>query len=211
MLRVAIASAGDLLRDSIESCLKDSTSFKSVRGVQELLQAVETKQVDALILDDQFDNTTWLGNLVVALRKLNPQLIIVVIGTWADGMLIYELFDAGISGYLFRGDELRSLIDSSLQAACAGKPYLSPTASIEYTIATHSGLTQLDSISRRILRLMGRGVKVKEIAIALDMNERKVRYQLEKLFSRFGVTSKEDLLTQVGLMGYLREDKEYLA
>jgi len=213
MLRVAVAAPGDLLRESIESCLKDSTEHvpQSVRSARELIKSVETKQVDAVILDDQFDTTTSLGNLVAALRKINPQLIIVVIGTYADGMLIYELFEVGLNGYLFRGDDLRPLIEASLQATSANKPYLSPTASTEYAIATQSRVVQLDSKSRRILRLLARGVKVKEIAIALDMEERQVRYHYEKLFPRFGVTTKDELLIEVGLQGYLREDKEYVS
>src|SRR5258708_26615237 len=89
MLRVAVAASGDLLRDSIHSCLSGSVRAapKTVSNVRELLVAVETKQVDAVILDDQFDTTAWLGNLVVALRQIGGNdLIIVVVGTFLDGM-----------------------------------------------------------------------------------------------------------------------------
>lgn len=211
MLRVVIAAAGDLLRDSIQSCLKDSLEVQpqAVRSIADLLQAVEKTEVDAVILDDQFDPTAWLGDLVAALRKINPTFIIVVVGSFPDGMLIYELLEAGASGYLYRGDEVGSLIEVSLQSACAKRPYLSPSAATEYAIATQSSLFQVDAQCRQILRMLWRGLKVKEVATALALEPSQVYWQVRKLEGRFGVNTIEAMLVQARLQGYLRDAKEY--
>src|SRR5437868_7109920 len=66
MLRIGIAIAGDLLRESIRDCLVGNPAMEtcaaySVRQVMSLLQE---RQLDVLILDDQFDHSTWIGHLV---------------------------------------------------------------------------------------------------------------------------------------------------
>src|SRR5436305_307449 len=109
-LRVGIAVAGDLLRDSVSGCLQDSALMEvhSAQSVQTVMLLIQEHKIDALILDDQFHQGTWIGHLVSQFKQSAADhgldLAILMIGSFADGSLIYELFEAGIDGYLFRGD-----------------------------------------------------------------------------------------------------------
>src|ERR1700690_1356802 len=97
-LRVGIAVAGDLLRDSVRSCLQDSLVLEpySARSVRDVTHLIQNQQIHALILDDQFDPHTWIGHLVSRFKQdaadQGLDLAILLVGSFADGALIYELF-----------------------------------------------------------------------------------------------------------------------
>ena len=107
MMRVALAIAGDLLLEPIQQSLKESLLSGAcvVRDIPQLMARLSDGALDAVILDDQFDYGRWIGSLVSTIKEKAPEVAIIVVGTFADGVLIYELFDAGISSYLYRGDE----------------------------------------------------------------------------------------------------------
>src|SRR5260370_25585809 len=108
MLRVGSAVGGDLLRESAHNCLQDRHDLHTclVQAVSEIMTLLRMQPLDALVLDDQFDQATWIGTLVSALKQAAPHTAILVIGSFANGAFIYELLDVGIDGYLFRGDDL---------------------------------------------------------------------------------------------------------
>lgn len=212
--RVAIAAAGDLLLDAIQRELQDITGVEcsGVRSIPELLTRIQSGQVDAVILDDQFEQTTWIGNVVTALKKICPRIGIIVIGTFADGGLIYELFESGIAGYLYRGDELRPLLEPALRSVHANRLYLSPTASSEYSSTVQSGRCrqwQLDADTKAVLRLMAAGLSVTEISAALGIKTRRVYWLRTKLRHRFNAATNESVIVAAGLQGYLRLDSDF--
>ncbi len=209
MFRVGIAVAGDLLLDPIKQSLKENlvTEPCVVQNIAQLMAKLSENAVDALILDDQFDYGSWIGNLVVAIKEKAPHIAIIIIGTFADGVLIYELLDLGISSYLYRGDDLRPLFEVSLRSACLNKPYLSPTASSEYTVAVQSGRCQqwaLEPESKSVLRMLAAGKSVNEIAAVLHIAPRRVYWLRSKLRQRFKAETNEALVAAAGLQGYLR-------
>jgi DNA-binding NarL/FixJ family response regulator len=218
MLRVGVAVAGDLLRESISGCLQDNPSMEvhPARSVREVMYLIQKQQIRALILDDQFDPNTWIGHLVSRFKQdaadNGVDLAILIVGSFADGALIRELFEAGIDGYLFRGDDLRPLFAASIETICVHKPYLSPTVSSEYTQMLHSGRGRkkswlLDNESKKVLRMLADGKRVPEIAQALNCNTRRVYWLRTKLRRRFHATTNEKVIMQAELQGYLKSDK----
>jgi DNA-binding NarL/FixJ family response regulator len=212
-LRVAVAAAGDLLLESIRGSLRDCLGLDcaAYKDTAQLQIALKSGRLDVLILDDLFDQTTWIGSLVEALRILAPRISIIIIGSFADGALICELLQAGIVGYLYRGDELRPLFEASLRAVRAHKPYFSPTASSEYAVAVQSGRGQhwhLDRESKTVLRMLASGMSVNEIAAELRVKPRHIYRLRTKLRKRFNAATNEAVIVAAALQGYLRGDKE---
>src|SRR5450755_1064888 len=96
-VRVLIASAGDLLAEAIQGCLQPLPDVElcSAPDTAALLYNLENQPPDVLFLDDLFEQEEWIGSLVVRLKALAPCMEIVVIGTYADGALVAELFESG--------------------------------------------------------------------------------------------------------------------
>src|SRR5260221_10180091 len=97
MLRVGIAIAGDLLRESVRDCLVDNLAIETcaVYSVRQAMSLLQERQLDVLILDDQFDQAYWIGHLVSSFKEATADIAIIIVGSFADGSLIYELFEAG--------------------------------------------------------------------------------------------------------------------
>jgi len=213
MLRVGIAIAGDLLRESVRDCLVDNLAIETcaVYSVRQAMSLLQERQLDVLILDDQFDHSTWIGHLVSTFKEVTADIAIIIVGSFADGSLIYELFEAGADGYLYRGDDLRPLFNTSVETVSVHKPYLSPTATSEYAQVVHSQRTRqtwtLDAKSRQVLRMLAAGKHIQEIATELNLKDRQVYWIRTKLRRRFQATTNEEIIVHAGLQGYLKAER----
>ncbi len=210
-MRVLIASAGDLLAEAIQHCLKPlpDVELRSAPDSAALLYTLENQPPDVLLLDDLFEQEEWIGSLVTRLKELAPRMEIAVIGTYADGALVAELFEAGIKGFLYRGDVLHPGIENALRTVRSGKPYLSLSASSAYLIALRSRTTQTlqrDKEALHVLRLLAMGKNIPEIAAALGVKPRRVYWVQTKLRQRFNVPTNEAVISKASQQGYLRSN-----
>src|SRR5258708_28364919 len=210
-MRVLIASAGDLLAEAIQHCLQPLPDVELcfAPDTAALLYHIECQPPDVLLLDDLFEQEEWIGSLVIRLKELAPCIEIIVIGTYADGSLVAELFEAGIKGFLYRGDVLRPRIENALRTVRAGKPYLSLSASSAYLIALRSRTTQTlqrDKEALFVLRLLAMGKNIPEIAASLGVKPRRVYCVQPKLRQRFNVPTNEAVISKASQPGYLRSN-----
>ncbi len=210
-MRVLIAAAGDLLQAGLQTCLKPvpDMDVHISPDIATLLYDVERQAPDVILLDDQFEPAVWLGAVVIRLRKLAPQVAVAILGTFADGALIHELFEAGIRGYLVQSDSLVPYLEHALRTMQAGNPYLSPSASSAYLIAQQAGQRQRlhrDPEALRVLRLLASGKNTPEIASLLGIKIRRVYWIQEKLRRRFNVSTTAAVICQASRQGYLRSN-----
>ncbi len=210
-MRVLLAAAGDLLQEGLQACLGPvgDLDIDMIPDVATLLYDVERQPPDVILLDDQFEPAVWLGALLIRLKKLAPKMEIAILGTFADGALIHELFEAGARGYLFRGDTLVPYLDNALRMVRVGHPYLSPSASSAYLIAQQAGQRyrlHRDPEALHVLRLLASGKNTPEIAALLGVKIRRVYWIQEKLRQRFSVGTTAGVISRASQQGYLRSD-----
>jgi DNA-binding NarL/FixJ family response regulator len=207
MIRIVIADDADLTILGAASVLSADHRYNVVgeaRCVADLLDAVESAQPDVVVMSE------WLHSLdilsaVEAVRERLPTLRVIVMGGLADGLLICDLLDAGVNGYLYKSDDLCELLPGAVHAVMRDRPYLSPTASAEYLVATQSEQVQerLDPEARAVLRLLAQGEHVGQIALALDIPTRRVYWLREKLRRRFGARTNEHMISRAAAEGFI--------
>jgi DNA-binding NarL/FixJ family response regulator len=122
-----------------------------------------------------------------------------------DGLLIRDLFALGARGYLYKGDELQESLVRAVETVMRNRPYLSPTANAEYLVAMQSPERdwQLDGEARAVLRLLSQGCHVGQIALALDIPQRRVYWVRQKLRQRFGAVTNEHMISRATAEGFV--------
>jgi DNA-binding NarL/FixJ family response regulator len=172
----------------------------------ELVRIARALQPDIVLAGDQLDPTLDAFALVEQLTRSAPYARILLVGNLTDGLLIRDLVAAGVRGYLYAGDDLRTDLFTALDTVLRNRPYLSPTADAEYLIAMQSGERdwKLDAEARSVLRLLARGCTIGSIAAQLQINPRRVYWVREKLRRRFGATTNEHLISRAAAEGFSR-------
>lgn len=141
-----------------------------------------------------------------AIRRRFPHAKIIVHGYLSDPESITELIAQGADGYftLTLGDE--NLV-KAIRVVARGAVWLPETAvrSIVQQMRTGEGSAALSSADRTLLRMLSDGLSNKEMASQLGIAEITVKTRLARLYRRFGVNTRVQLLSYALRHGLVRQ------
>ena len=206
-IRIVLADDADLVIEGAQSVLNADHRFNVVgtaRCIDVLLKTIEAGYPDVVVLSEWIHNLDILS-AVEAIHRVRPNLKVIVMGGLADGLLIRDLFNAGVSGYLYKSDDLCELLVTAIDTVLLDRPYLSPTANAEYLIAMQSpnANERLDPEARQVLQLLAHGEHAGQISKRLGIDKRRVYWVREKLRRRFGAKTNEHLIQRAAAEGFI--------
>lgn len=204
---VIIADDVDLTLQGMAAVLGSSGRYDvrgTARSLDNLLVLLKREAVAAVVMNEWLYSTDILS-AVEKIRVLCPDVAVIVMGGLLDGLLIRDLFDVGVKGYLYKADDLCQLLPLALDTVLRNRPYLSPTASAEYLIALQKAEpdTRLTPEFRRVLQGLATGANVDEIALQIGISKRRVYWIRAKLRQRFRAQTNEHLIQRAATEGFI--------
>ncbi|MGW6901562.1 response regulator [Streptomyces sp. NPDC054919] len=194
-LRIVVADDQASVREGLVlmlGLLPDIDVVGSAANGEEALQQVSEHRPDAILLDLHMPVLDGIETT----RRLTaeyPDVVIVVLTTYADDRSILETLRAGARGYLTK-DADRLHIARTLHSAVAGLSVLDPRVQAKVLAATSappaSGPRELpDGLTRReveILSLLAQGLNNPEIAATLFLSHNTVKTHISRIFAKTG-------------------------
>ncbi len=157
----------------------------------ELLQWLRERTADCLLLELAISGQNGL-HLISSIRRLQPELKILVVTILDDRVMAEASLSAGAHGFIpkhARLDELLVAISEVLQ----GRRYLSSGVSRgTHRVAMgakHLGLARLTSRQQQIVLLMGDGKSGKEICEELALSASTVTFHKQNIMRTLGINS----------------------
>lgn len=195
--RVLVADDHKVVAEGLVRLLSDRADIVDTIGDgDQVVEAVSREQPDVLILDISMPNVSGLE----AIRQLRARQLdtpIIVLTMHADAALAVEALRAGASAFVLKessGDELQIALDRVL----SGQSYIpaSLTKEILTLMVGAADPTQitLTPQQREVLRLIVRGLRVKEVASTLGLSARTVVAIKQKLMHTLNVHSTAELV-----------------
>ena len=169
-----------------------------VRDGGEVLGAVELHRPDVVLLDLSLPGRSGL-EVSADLRRLYPEVRVVIVTMHADPVYADEALKTGAAGYvlkLARAEELRFAITEAL----AGRQYVTPLlaeaagAASRIVPSDAGGVLALTDRQREVLRLIAKGRSTIEIAAALGVSEKAVEFHRGRIRRTLGLTSTAALI-----------------
>jgi DNA-binding NarL/FixJ family response regulator len=207
-VRIALADDRDLALIGARAVLSQYDRVQVVgtcQALPDLLDLVTAAAPDVILLGDRLEPDLDVVALVERVRAAAPRARLIVMGQLPDGLVVHELLNGGVMGYLYKSDRLEECLVEAISAAMRGKPYLSPTASAEFLLAVRDGRAdwQLDAEAREVLRLLAQGYRPQEIALMRRVPVRRIYWVGNKLRRRFGAETNEHLIARAAEEGFL--------
>jgi two-component system nitrate/nitrite response regulator NarL len=198
-IRVAIIDDHPLFRTGVTQSLQENGGFEVIAQGStrdDALRAVEDRSPDILLLDVSIP-----GGGLEALNTIvarHPGQKIVMLTVSESGGDVARAMRGGARGYVLKGVEAGSLAEILAEIA-AGERYVSPALSArllsddpEPGPANGRSLDALDERQRRILDLVSAGLSNKEIAIELNLQEKTIKHQMTRIFSKLAVSNRTE-------------------
>lgn len=162
-----------------------------------LVELIGRKEVDVLVTDYVMPGGKYgdgIG-LLAYIRRIKPQLKILVFTTLENPALAQELAKLGVNGVLAKTQHTSQLI-SAIHAVHAGSNYF-PTHDLN---TGHSAISQdpsqqvsLTKREMEVLRLYISGMSVNEIATQLNRTKQTISSQKAAAMRKLGITRDADL------------------
>lgn len=188
-----------ILLDGLRSVLSNHEGYEVV-GVacdgEEALDFLEKNEVDILITDYSLPKLDGLG-LVRAVKKIKPDLKVIVLSMHNESHLVREILKEGVLSYLLKNDSTNELI-LALDHVVKGKVYLSNeinTMLIE-SLKFQDETRLFSDREREILKLIANEYSSKQIAEKLFISERTVETHRRNMMKKAGTN------TTIGLMKF---------
>jgi DNA-binding NarL/FixJ family response regulator len=154
------------------------------------------KHPDVTVVDVSLPDLTGF-ELTRRIRRDDPTAKIVMFSVSEDPAFVVRAVEMGIQGHVSKSDDPR-LLAKAIRKVAAGERFLSPRLAEATTFAgaaiKASPLTQMSPRELEILRLLGRGDRISEVASELGISYKTVANTTSMLKFKLGAKNHSDLV-----------------
>ena len=203
MIRVAIADDHPIVREGLRRIVSDDGGI-SVAGeassAVELFRLLGSTAADVVLLDVSMPGNTFIDTLK-DLRKVHPSVKVLVISAHPEDQWAMRSLQAGAAGYLTKDHSPEQLVNAIRRVARGGK-YVSETMAEKLAAMADNGMTRppherLSDREFEVLRALGSGMMVKDVAAQLGLSAKTVSTYRARLLEKMGLKTKADLVRYV--------------
>lgn len=203
MKRILIADHHPVIRKGISCMLRKTDDFEIVgkaQNIEELHQELESRSPDILIMELELPQLNGVSTLRL-IKKEYPNLRILIFSHLAEEIYALRCIKTGAAGYLSKSAAPKVFL-KALQQLASGGIYLNEELNSSFTprsVGESSAINRYKKLSTReieVLNMISSGKRNKEIAKALDINEKTVSTYKTRLLTKLKVDNIADLINQ---------------
>jgi DNA-binding NarL/FixJ family response regulator len=166
-------------------------------------RAFLARKPDVTVIDINLPDVSGF-ELMRRIRKDDPDAKIIMFSMNDDPAFVVRAVEMGAQGYVSKGDDPRTLV-KAVRKVAAGDNFISPqlAEAVTFSAATIKAnpASQVSARELEILRLLGRGDKIVEVADALDISYKTVANITSLLKQKLGAKNHSDLIRIAVEMG----------
>jgi len=203
MIRLAIADDHPIVREGLRRIASEGAGI-SVMGeastAGELFRLLGTAGVDVVLLDVSMPGSIFIETLR-ELRERHPSVKILVLSVHPEDQWALRALRAGAAGYLTKDHSPEQLVEAIRRVARGGRYVSESLAEKLAGLVDHGRARSLhELLSNRefeVLRALGSGMRVKDVAEQLSLSAKTVSTYRARLVEKMGLKSKADLVRYV--------------
>ena len=199
MIRVLIIDDHETVRRGIKEIFADEfpeLEAGEASHSQAALELIASREWDLVVLDINIPGRNGLEVLQEA-KRLRPQTPVLVLSAYPEAEFALRSFKLGASSYLNKGRASDELVAAARKALAGGR-YVTASLAEKLAAAFGGDLQQAphDSLSIRelqVLRMVARGMTIKEIAAELALSEKTVGTYRTRISKKMGLATNVEL------------------
>jgi DNA-binding NarL/FixJ family response regulator len=177
------------------------TRIGEAATAEQAMQLVRESRWDVAILDLSLPDRSGL-HLLTELKLERPEMPVLILSMHADDEYALRALRTGASGYVTKESAPEELI-TALQKVTRGGRYMSPALAekVAFAAASPSGAEKphqiLSERELEVLRLIGAGRSLKEIAALLSLSVKSVGTYRARVLEKMNMSTNADLIRYV--------------
>jgi two-component system response regulator DevR len=198
-IRVFLLDDHELVREGVRSLLESDEEIEVVGEAStaaEALARIPLAKPDVAILDVRLEDGSGI-EVCRDVRSILPQLVCLMLTSFADDEALYASVMAGASGYVLKQIRARDLIEDVKKVA-GGSSLMDPrvVAQVVERIAnpplTDPAMSSLSPQERRILDFIAEGRTNRQISEAMFLSEKTIKNYVTNLLAKLKLNSRTE-------------------
>ncbi|MFL5563169.1 MAG: response regulator [Gemmatimonadaceae bacterium] len=203
MIRLAIADDHPIVREGLRRIVSEDPGIAvagDAAGAAELFRLLATAAVDVVLLDVSMPGAPFIETLR-QLRAQHPSIRVLALSAYSEDQWALRALQSGASGYLTKDHSPEQLVDA-IRRVARGRRYVSESmadrlAGMAGEVNEGAPHDRLSDREFEVLRALGSGMMVKEVAAELGLSVKTVSTYRSRLLEKLGLASRADLVRYV--------------
>jgi DNA-binding NarL/FixJ family response regulator len=200
-IRTLIYEDNELLRESLSSLILLNAELELVDSFQEAIHVTEhvaSLHPDLLLMDIEMPGISGI-EATRLVRRLHPDLAIIILTVFEDSENVLNAIKAGASGYLLKKHISLKLFDAINEVMGGGAP-MSPTVArlVINSMQRPNYVNQYNLTQREkeILNSLSQGNSYKMIAVDFKISIETVRTHIKRIYEKLHVHSQTEAVSK---------------
>ncbi|KPA90063.1 response regulator [Pseudomonas asplenii] len=199
MIRIFIADDHAIMRGGLKQLIEFDTRLQVAAEAEngaQVLERLREGECDLLLLDMSMPGLSG-EDLISRVHNRYPNLPILVLSMHNEAQIAQRALRAGANGYMTKDHNPETLL-AAIHKVAGGGRYLDPRIAEQLAFASSSpsddAATQLSDREFHILRLLGKGLSVNQIADQLVISNKTVSTHKARLMEKMGFTCNAEII-----------------
>ncbi len=202
-IRVCLVEDDSRVRDGLTMLIDGTPGFRVVNGYPRgelALKSVPEDRPDVVLMDIQMPGISGI-ECVRQLKRLLPDLNIIMLTTYEDEDLLFESLRAGAVSYLLKRTPPSKILEAISDvhngySSLTGKMARLLVQFFQENKPEAAGIEKLSEREREILDRVARGLRNKEIGAELHVSENTIRSHLRNIYEKLQVASRAEAVAK---------------
>ena len=194
MIRILVVDDHPVVREGLVAVLGDQPDFEVVGAAgsaEAALTEAAARKPDVTLLDLELPGADGLTTLP-ALLEIAPGSRVIVFTAYCEEERVVKALRAGARGYLLKGAATAELA-RAIRTVFAGQSYLEPGVAAQVVARLGMGEPERAALTERereVLRRVAEGLPNKQIAAALGITPRTVKFHVSSVMTKLGAENR---------------------
>ena len=204
-IKIAVVDDSPDLRENIVGYLEAFPEFKCVNtyaSAEDALAGLPHDAPDIVLMDINLGEHAMDGiECVRRLKKIMPQVQVVMLTVFEDSQKIFRTLAAGASGYLLKRQRPEELVAAIKEVVAGGAPMSTSIArivvkSFQSKLSQNAKVEELSEREQQVLEGLAQGFIYKQIADQLNVSIHTVRNYIRRIYEKLHVRTSAEAVAK---------------
>jgi DNA-binding NarL/FixJ family response regulator len=202
-ITVSIVEDSDKLRETLVRVLNRADGFSCVSqyaNAEDALKDLPEAKPDVVLMDINLPGMNGV-ECVRQLKKIAPEIQVMMLTVYEDTENIFDALAAGASGYMLKRTAGKELLEAIREVKNGGSPMTAHIArkvvqSFQRSAAAEAQTESLSEREQQVLDLLSRGLMYKEIADKLQISYETVHTYIRRIYEKLQVRTRTEAVAK---------------
>ena len=200
---VSIVEDSDKLRETLVRVLNRADGFRCVSqyaNAEDALKDLPQAKPDVVLMDINLPGMNGV-ECVRQLKKIAPEIQVMMLTVYEDTENIFDALAAGASGYMLKRTAGKELLEAIEEVKRGGSPMTTHIArkvvqSFQRSAAAEAQTESLSEREQQVLDLLSQGLMYKEIADKLQISYETVHTYIRRIYEKLQVRTRTEAVAK---------------